>query len=402
MARLPCRVLLVLLASGTLLAGLGVGPASPSMAAGSEARPIEGDPFRAEIVSIDAKWQITFDAGGKPRPLPAAEVLSWGDCREPDRGSLVILVDGSLLVADLSSASREKLAVESALFGSISFPLELLAGVLVQTPADPLQRDLLVDRIAAAAGNSDRIVLANRDEIAGSITTIQGGKVRVETAVGPLAVDLARVQAVVYNPALAKRKRPTGLWAWMGFSDGSRLAATAVTGGGKSLQVKLSEGLIWNTATKELVFLQPLGGRVTYLSALEAKHLHVPYLDLSWPYRIDRNVCGGMLRAAGRLWLQGIGVHSAARLSYALAGQYRSFQAELAIDDQTQGRGSVGFRVYVDGQLKYASPIVRGGSTPIPVRVDVSGAKQLDLVVDFADRADELDYADWLDARLVR
>ena len=33
--------------------------------------------------------------------------------------------------------------------------------------------------------------------------------------------------------------------------------------------------------------------------------------------------------------------------------------------------------------------------------VDVSGVKRLRLVVDFADRGDELDYADWLEARLV-
>ena len=36
------------------------------------------------------------------------------------------------------------------------------------------------------------------------------------------------------------------------------------------------------------------------------------------------------------------------------------------------------------------------------ISVDNDGAKRLDLVVDFADRADELDHANWLNARLVR
>jgi hypothetical protein len=35
------------------------------------------------------------------------------------------------------------------------------------------------------------------------------------------------------------------------------------------------------------------------------------------------------------------------------------------------------------------------------VSVDLSGAKRISLIVDFADRADEWDRADWLDARLV-
>jgi hypothetical protein len=39
---------------------------------------------------------------------------------------------------------------------------------------------------------------------------------------------------------------------------------------------------------------------------------------------------------------------------------------------------------------------------PTPISVDLSGAKQLDLVVDYADRADVLDHADWLNARLIK
>jgi hypothetical protein len=38
---------------------------------------------------------------------------------------------------------------------------------------------------------------------------------------------------------------------------------------------------------------------------------------------------------------------------------------------------------------------------PRPIAVDITGGKRLDLVVDFADRADELDHADWLSARVV-
>ena len=59
------------------------------------------------------------------------------------------------------------------------------------------------------------------------------------------------------------------------------------------------------------------------------------------------------------------------------------------------------FRVLVDGQEKFASPILRGGDPPVPVSVDLTGAKKLELVVDYADRADVLDHADWLDARIT-
>ena len=38
----------------------------------------------------------------------------------------------------------------------------------------------------------------------------------------------------------------------------------------------------------------------------------------------------------------------------------------------------------------------------MPVSVDIAGATKLELVVDYADRADVLDHADWLNARLVQ
>jgi hypothetical protein len=51
---------------------------------------------------------------------------------------------------------------------------------------------------------------------------------------------------------------------------------------------------------------------------------------------------------------------------------------------------------------EYESPIVRGGDVPRTCVVDVTGASRMALVVDYADRADELDHANWLDARLIR
>ena len=96
-------------------------------------------------------------------------------------------------------------------------------------------------------------------------------------------------------------------------------------------------------------------------------------------------------------------MHATSRVTYALDGAYQAFQAEVAIDDAVdEGLGSVRFRVYLDGAAKFVSPIVRGGQPPLAVAVDLTDAKRLDLVVDFADWADVGDHADWLDARLIR
>jgi hypothetical protein len=368
-----------------------------------EAVPVDGEPFGARLVAIDPQWQITFEGEQSQRVVPAADLVQWGHCAEVGRGPVLVLADGGLFVGEVFGADVEQLTADSDLFGLVKLPLELLAGVVFHLPAERQARDLLLDRVASSTGESDQVILNNGDEVAGRLEGIEDGAIRLATVVGSVDVEIPRVRAVVFNPALLARPKRQGLRAIAGFGDGSRLAADRLALSGRSLEIDVADGLRWTTAAEELVGLQPLGGRVTYLSDLEAAdYRHVPFLDLRWPYRSDRDVTGGWLRSAGRLYLKGLGMHSAARLTYLLEGPYRRFQAELAIDDGTSGRGSVRFRVFVDGSPKYASPTVRGREPPVPVSVDVAGAKRLDLVVDFADRGDVGDHANWLNARLVQ
>ena len=71
----------------------------------------------------------------------------------------------------------------------------------------------------------------------------------------------------------------------------------------------------------------------------------------------------------------------------------------LGISKQEAAREAI--RVFVDEREAYKSPPIRGGMPPTPLSVDVRGGKRLSLIVDFGERGDELDHADWLDARLV-
>jgi beta-galactosidase len=133
----------------------------------------------------------------------------------------------------------------------------------------------------------------------------------------------------------------------------------------------------------------------------------VPFLETEWPLAPDRSVAGGRLRARGAIHDKGLGMHSTARAAYDLNGRYRRFAAQLAIDDAAGLGGSVTFRVFLDDaaggwKQAYESPVIRGGAPPVPLSLDVTSARRLALIVDFADRGDTLDHADWLDARLVR
>ena len=385
--------------------------------------PAAGEPFHAELTGVTADWQLTFSIGGKQHAMPAADLVCWGRCPEQGRGEALVLADGSLVMADIVAADKERLTANSEVLGTLKLPLESLAGLVFQMPSQPADRDKLLDRLARATGDADRLLLHNGDELAGLLTGIADDVAKLDTDVGPVEIKLERAAALILNPTLKHKPPKSGPFqVWAGLSDGSRLLCTRLLMDRQSLRMT-AFGQAFTAPSAAIVFLQPLGGRAVYLSDRKpAEYQQTSYLDLSWPYQIDRNVTGGQLRSGGRLYLKGLGVHSAARLVYSIsplplgegqgvraegqgvraASVPTRFEADVGIDDSTGGRGSVQFRVLVDGKEKFTSPIVRGGDSPLPVSVDVTGAEKLELVVDYADRGDVLDHADWLNARLVQ
>ncbi len=364
--------------------------------------PVDGKPFAAKLTAIDAKWQLHFAADNEKKPFAAADLVRWGKFAEPAEGSIVVMADGGLLVADVFGLDEENLAIGSMQFGTMEIPIECVAGVVFDPPTGARERDLLLDRVATTDGPSDRLLLHNGDMVTGLIRSFENDVIEVDTDIGPPKVEASAVAAMVFDPALRQETVSRGLRAWVGLANGSLLLAKTVTMTEKSLAITTTGGQVLKTTPDQLAGLQPLGGRAVYLSDLDADHRHLPFLSLRWPYHVDRNVTAGRLRSGKRLYLKGLGVHSTARLTYRLDGTYGRFQADLGIDDSTEGRGSVRFRVYIDRKPIHLSKTIRGGDLPVPVSLDITGAKTLDLVVDYADRADQLDHANWLDARIIK
>ena len=129
-------------------------------------------------------------------------------------------------------------------------------------------------------------------------------------------------------------------------------------------------------------------------------------LGMVWPARFDRAQSGGPLRAGGREWARGIGVHAPSRLTWKLHGEYSELRLGAAVDDEVRGReggATVVFVVEVDGEERYRSPLTVAGDEPIRVpTIDLSGAEELVLAVETGGDSFALDRADWLRPILVQ
>jgi hypothetical protein len=394
------RHLLVHLAPIAVLVILGSGFDAVGLAA--IAIPTSGPRFDAVLVGLTADGQAKFMSGGVVRTMPLADVVAWGALVEPGRGVQVLLAGGGLVVAESVRAENEKLVIESGLLGRRIVPLEFLAGIIYQSPPDHQDHDRLTSRVLASTARNDRLLLENGDELTGTVTGLGEASVELESQRQKITVEIKRIAAVAFDPTIVASAKPAGLRILTGLRDGSRLLASRLTLDDRDAQLILADKSVWSLPADSIVYLQPLAGRAKYVSDLTAEgYRHLPLLSGSWPYRNDANVIGTQLRAGGRPYVKGIGMHSAGRLTYRLDKRYRTFEADVALDDHVGRGGAAAFAVYVDDKLAWKSDCLRGGMPPVPVKVEVAGAKRLSLIVEFADRGDELDRADWLDARLL-
>ncbi|WP_262063921.1 beta-galactosidase [Streptomyces sp. STR69] len=104
-------------------------------------------------------------------------------------------------------------------------------------------------------------------------------------------------------------------------------------------------------------------------------------------------------------YAKGLGTHAASSAQVWLGGSCTTFHAALGLDQETYGRSdgpaTVDFTVLADGEQVYDSGTVDRDTDTKAIDVDVSGARQLELVVSDAGDGNALDHADWADAKVT-
>ena len=113
------------------------------------------------------------------------------------------------------------------------------------------------------------------------------------------------------------------------------------------------------------------------------------------------SVDGNRLTLGGIVYPHGLGTHAGSRLLVNLKSSALSFRAVAGVDDEKKGSGSVTFEVYVDGKKKVETPVLHGGDSPVPISMDLTGAKRLTLVVTDGGDGIDSDHADWGGALLT-
>jgi hypothetical protein len=123
------------------------------------------------------------------------------------------------------------------------------------------------------------------------------------------------------------------------------------------------------------------------------------------PVRRNKNYYGKPISIAGKTYPKGLWTHAfpdatPADTVFDLSGKrFAAFRADVGLDDASGG-GSVQFQVWVDGQLKSESLVLRPREVH-HFHIDLAGAKQLTLRVLNGGDGHACDHAVWGFARLI-
>ena len=130
------------------------------------------------------------------------------------------------------------------------------------------------------------------------------------------------------------------------------------------------------------------------------------------PPQKDLSYAKTPLQLRGQKFDKGMGVHAACQLVYAIEPEYTAFVAQAGVEEsmlaQDNGREiasypSVVFKVFLDGELRAESPIMRISQPPWHFHVPIAkGAKRISLVVTDAGDGNREDRANWVNAGFVR
>ena len=380
-------------------------------------------PFQSRLVTFLPDHQIELEHGDATHVLALSDLVSWGSYTDQHRQPHVYLRGGGVLAADIMRINATQLSLYSQVFTEVQIPRSLVRAIVFAPGVNALARDRFRKQVLSSNTNHDTAYFTNGDTLRGAHVAAANppganvtGRIdfRTEQRLPPFSIPIERLRALTFRSQAERdlhiepKQRAPSQFS-LGFADGSQLHVAAVTTNQTRIQLHINERLTLSAAAttfhRELTQIRTHTPRVTFLSDLKPiSYKHIPFLRRSWAQGTDENVLGGRLRCAGTVHAKGIGMHSASRITYRLDQKFRWFQSEIAIDQAADNRGSVIFRVFLqrDGEWTstYTSQILRGTNRPEAIKVGIAQADAIALLVEFADRGDECDYANWINARL--
>lgn len=366
---------------------------------------IDRDAAAGRLMALDVqRGLLLHTSGGEPRPIPLADVVRITNLVPPPPGptgdTIVTLTGDDTFHGRVIEGPPHAIALDTVDAGVLSIPLDTLKCVVFARTDSAEHRRALDWLQRQGHADEDLLLMSNGDVLRGFLSSIGAETVTFDAGGAETVIPRGRVRAATVAPAAAVSALVRFL---IRLRESGRFGATDMRWSGGDVQVTFRHGAEATIAAERIGVVEVLGGRWQWLAALEPISFeHTPMLGLDWPYAINRNVHRAPLAVAGETFSHGIGVHSRARLTYDLRGEYKEFVTAFGLDDSAGFPADVSVAIVVDGKRRFDQTGVRAGKLFGPFRFDVTRATRMELLVDFGENGDIQDRFNWIEAALIR
>lgn len=355
------------------------------------------------------------DLGGQGGTLKAADVVEIvlnggraGATPRPGPDDLEItLTSGDVILGKVGAKSEDGIKLLSPAFSD-----PLLKFGQIRSVVFAANRPFLPLHLPEKADTADIIFTQSGDRAEGTILSISSAGVvykskRLDTEV---TVPLEKAAGVWMIETDAPPKEPSTLHATILISDGSTIRGEIQSLKEGAMALKDLYGTLHKIPANLLSGIYMKNGRVVYLSDMkpalvdeDANFIRGPKKissDLDFPYQRDRSARGGKLVIGGVEHRKGVGVRARSLLGFNLEKGFKRFQATLGLDAASLGLAAVRVEIELDGR-RVKETGMKGTDPPQTIDLDVTGAKELRLLVTWAGYG-QSDFVDWGSARLIR
>jgi hypothetical protein len=344
-------------------------------------------------------------ANGQEQFVPADRVVRL-TALAPTRSSQPVetvftLANGDRLAGRLLPSTDDSLNVDTRDLGPLKLPLDAVQEIATVRADMPAHQSTVAWFLRTSPARDDRVLLTNGDVLRGFVQGLDAQHLYLENEAGESEVAW-RVVVAVRLASVASG--PTArLLAAVTFTSGDRYTFTDLRWDGDRAVGEWNQTQRVDFETEPIARVDIVGGLCEWLSEHEPlSFVHTPLLSLDWPVLKNRNVLGHPPSVAGEVFERALGVHSRSTLLYELKGAYREFQTSYGLDDQSGRLADVTVRIRVDDRTRHEEPNVRRGKLYGPVRLDVSRANRIELIVDFGENGDLQDRFNWIEPALIR
>ncbi len=224
-----------------------------------------------------------------------------------------------------------------------------------------------------------------------------------------VAVKLGKIAGIAYSQAGAM-ELPESIGKLVA-TDGTRLAMRSVELTDDVLKVATTAGTTYAMPLVDVARFDFSSGKIVYLSDLEPESVtFTPLFGFEKPpqgllgfyeYRRDTGFEQSPLRLDGQVFRKGLALASRTELVYKLPGNFRLFRTIVGIDDSTRETGSVRLTISGDGKVLWHGE-VKGTDPPLPLELEIAGARRLEILADYGEGLDVGDRLDLGDAQVTK